>query len=659
VIPMDSVMTMLDSIDVPSRAGVITGRYLPNATARGLVVCIQNLHQNYGVQCHIIEICDHIAAKYPIRLMCAEGAEGSIEFKQMHAYPDPEVRREAALFLLKRGLMPGSMAFAVLSSFDDVDLIGVDNNKLHSMNMEAGKAVAELRKSVPGIVKEFRRALLDMYGTVVSNDLRELVRLADLYDDNTMLDEYTAQLLWYARLYRVRPRYPFGVLSQFAVSKDDAVEAYSHCNDAAAGHPGRQWFECGLSPDFDDRELFRELCKLLSITHADRCFAALSTIARLLDAAFQGQLTSDEARYFLGLGPKAVRNECVANIDTLNCYVKSTMTARNSKALQIGTAFLELLDSWDVPAAFYRAAKMRSHAIASATAKAITDTGKESAFLVLGGFQSVDTVKDLVRNHLCACVVVTPHVHSVESPYWDSIAGKTNEFWTEERVEHGVGELVALDKTRLFAYHIGASVLLPVALLMCAGTASSSALWRYLVIMVCFNVINTSAIRVAHWPEPQSYPGKFARHTVNLLSLATLVTAAVDVGRLHWSPEVTQNSELIGLGLYVAGSILFSWSLYANTFYFARSDIIDIPGWQVIKDGPYRFVRHPGALGSMVRLLSSAFAIGSYIAIVPALLGSALWFWIAAREDGDMASRSPAYKEYTVRVPRRFVPKLW
>ena len=74
-------------------------------------------------------------------------------------------------------------------------------------------------------------------------------------------------------------------------------------------------------------------------------------------------------------------------------------------------------------------------------------------------------------------------------------------------------------------------------------------------------------------------------------------------------------------------------------------------GHRVITAGPYRFMRHPGYFAMLISIPASALAIGSFIALIPAI-GFAWVIHQRTRIEGQfLKTNLPAYQEYTERVP--------
>jgi protein-S-isoprenylcysteine O-methyltransferase Ste14 len=82
-------------------------------------------------------------------------------------------------------------------------------------------------------------------------------------------------------------------------------------------------------------------------------------------------------------------------------------------------------------------------------------------------------------------------------------------------------------------------------------------------------------------------------------------------------------------------------------------------GQQVITSGPYALVRHPMYLGTLLMYLASPLALGSYWALIPALLIIPILVIRIANEEQVLARELPGYPEYRQRVRRRLLPGIW
>jgi protein-S-isoprenylcysteine O-methyltransferase Ste14 len=101
------------------------------------------------------------------------------------------------------------------------------------------------------------------------------------------------------------------------------------------------------------------------------------------------------------------------------------------------------------------------------------------------------------------------------------------------------------------------------------------------------------------------------------------------------------------------------WCGTANRFLSGRARIQSERGHKVVQHGPYRFVRHPLYAARIISLVGTALTLGSWIALVPAVLNALLLVLRTALEDRLLTTELPGYREYATHVPARLVPGLW
>jgi protein-S-isoprenylcysteine O-methyltransferase Ste14 len=208
-------------------------------------------------------------------------------------------------------------------------------------------------------------------------------------------------------------------------------------------------------------------------------------------------------------------------------------------------------------------------------------------------------------------------------------------------------------------------VLVTAGLLLVAGTTHLPMLNAYIVALAPSLLVMMLAMAPRIDQESGSEDAgrddlhdRRARLALVTLFLVTILMAALDAGRLHLSSHVPLMLSVIALLMYIAGSGFQAWAISVNSFYSPVIHLQSEMGHGVVTGGPYRIVRHPAYFANIVAIPASALAIGSWIALIPAILFCAITVWRAGREDIFLKQNLPGYEDYMVRVPGGIFPRL-
>jgi protein-S-isoprenylcysteine O-methyltransferase Ste14 len=205
------------------------------------------------------------------------------------------------------------------------------------------------------------------------------------------------------------------------------------------------------------------------------------------------------------------------------------------------------------------------------------------------------------------------------------------------------------------------SVFVVIALFFAAGTTRLWMLNAYIVVFAPSLLVMMLAIAPQITQERgQAEEGGRdirARLALVLLFLATIFVAALDVGHLHLSnvPIVLSVTALV---LFIAASGFQAWAMSVNSFYSPIIHIQAERGHSVVTRGPYRIMRHPAYFANIVAVPASALAIGSWIALVPAVICCAITVWRAQKEDAFLQQHLAGYREYMEQVQGGVLPHL-
>jgi protein-S-isoprenylcysteine O-methyltransferase Ste14 len=140
-----------------------------------------------------------------------------------------------------------------------------------------------------------------------------------------------------------------------------------------------------------------------------------------------------------------------------------------------------------------------------------------------------------------------------------------------------------------------------------------------------------------------------------LYFLTAFILPGLDV-RFGWSNVLPWASIVANL-FFFAGYMIFFWVLATNSFV---SRVVEVESNQkVISSGPYALVHHPMYAGVIIMYLASPVALGSYWALLPAILIIPLLIARIHNEEQVLLCDLPGYEEYTQKVRFRLIPGLW
>ncbi|HEV2419978.1 MAG TPA: isoprenylcysteine carboxylmethyltransferase family protein [Terriglobia bacterium] len=219
-----------------------------------------------------------------------------------------------------------------------------------------------------------------------------------------------------------------------------------------------------------------------------------------------------------------------------------------------------------------------------------------------------------------------------------------------------------MSRAVLLTRWVASSFVLATMLMLCAGRVNG-ALTAYLLIFAGMGlaialVTDSSQGKERRKPGPaEIHPG--SRVAASLLFLATVLVAALDAGRFHWTQPASETTQDFALALLMLAAVLQVWAMAVNPFFSTAIRIQPERRHELVTSGPYSFVRHPGYLAMTIIMPATALTLGSVIALIPALSYSVLILHRTVSEDLFLTEELRGYVGYATAVPFRLIPGIW
>jgi protein-S-isoprenylcysteine O-methyltransferase Ste14 len=215
--------------------------------------------------------------------------------------------------------------------------------------------------------------------------------------------------------------------------------------------------------------------------------------------------------------------------------------------------------------------------------------------------------------------------------------------------------------TKLFARWAVSTFSVSLLLFVAAGTTRLPSLRNFLATFSAFQLATMLAIDPELVEERSSAlatKGTSGRVFASLSFVATLVVAAIEVGRLHSLPSVPTQARQASLLFFAMALGLQMWAMVVNPFFSPEVRLQSERGHQLVLGGPYRMVRHPGYLAMLVAVPSSALAIGSWLALAPAATFCLTILKRVGMEEEFLLRNLAGYAEYVEKVRGRLLPRM-
>jgi len=197
-----------------------------------------------------------------------------------------------------------------------------------------------------------------------------------------------------------------------------------------------------------------------------------------------------------------------------------------------------------------------------------------------------------------------------------------------------------------------------------AGTLNWPEAWLYLTSNICY-VIQTFLYLEKNSPDslkkrtelkPEKGWDMVITVGASVVFVALFIIAGFDAVRYRWSTAPIESKALGFVGIISSFIILFS-VMKENSYLFRTVKVEK--GQKIVTTGPYSIVRHLMYAAMITQFTSMPLALGSYYALIPAVLVDVFIVIRTILEDKTLQKELGGYVEYVKKTPYRLLPGVW
>ena len=210
-------------------------------------------------------------------------------------------------------------------------------------------------------------------------------------------------------------------------------------------------------------------------------------------------------------------------------------------------------------------------------------------------------------------------------------------------------------------------VLLAVVLFWSAGRIDWWPAWALIVLMSAW-VTATAIVILRFHPDllaDRLGPRKGAASwdvaimgIIGVTTLLRLIVAGLDQ-RFGWTGGIPLVAQIAALIVSALGYALVVWATASNAFFSQVFRIQSERGHSVAAGGPYRYVRHPAYVGTILYELAVPILLASWWALLIGAFNAILFFVRTALEDRALQAELRGYDDYARKVRYRLLPGIW
>jgi protein-S-isoprenylcysteine O-methyltransferase Ste14 len=207
-----------------------------------------------------------------------------------------------------------------------------------------------------------------------------------------------------------------------------------------------------------------------------------------------------------------------------------------------------------------------------------------------------------------------------------------------------------------------------IILLISAGKISWVNAWVFFGLILSYEIIYVGLFLKVN-PELLNERGKVVKEGTKFfdkiyavlylpLYFSILIISGLDAVRYGWT-IMPLWVIFLGVVMFLSSWFLSLWAMVVNSYFECTVRIQEDRNQQVVTNGPYRIVRHPGYIAGIISFLAVPLILGSWWGLVPSSILILTVVIRSALEDRTLQRELAEYKNYTKVTRYRLIPFVW
>ncbi|MDD5422693.1 MAG: hypothetical protein PHT32_04650 [Candidatus Omnitrophica bacterium] len=198
------IITNPDNLIIPKEYGVVKSKFTGNANK--LIVQIQDAHCNYEAQSNIVNMLEGMIKSYNLNFIAVEGADGLIDTSWFKAFPDEDIRKEVAIYFMKKGEITGPEYLSITTNYP-VKLFGAETRSYYIQNLNAFTTSFPFKDETEKYYLRVKGALNRLKNFIYSEDLKKLDAKSLEYESKRIkFNDYVRFIQEMAEKYKINLR---------------------------------------------------------------------------------------------------------------------------------------------------------------------------------------------------------------------------------------------------------------------------------------------------------------------------------------------------------------------------------------------------------------------------------------------------------------------